>query len=110
MDIVAILIGLAAIFGTIPVFYVAWLYRNDKVVPVGKRAFWAMGLGLIAIGIFYFGVAMDVGNVAMRILCSRFLWLFIILSSVGMAGGVMFYRRGVRLWYIKEENGVIKNG
>ena len=108
MDIVAILIGLAAIIGSLPVFYVSWLYRNDRVVPVGRRVFWAMGFGLLAIGTFYFSISFEIGEAATRVLYSRFLWLFIILSSVGMAGGVMLYRRGIHLWY--EANGTANNG
>ena len=106
MDTVAILIAASAFLGSIPVFYVAWLHRDGTLVKVGRRAFWAMGLGLVTIGTFYISIAL-VGGTPQLVIASRIIWYFIIVSSVGMAGGVLAYMRQTRLanGRCREENG-----
>lgn len=95
MDIVAILIAIVAILGSIPVFTVAWLYRKKRVVPVGRRAFLAMGFGLLSIGAFYIGIVFitTAPHPALFVVYSRLLWSFIIMSSIGMAASVLLYKK-----------------
>jgi len=94
IDITAALIAGMAIIGSLPIFWTAWVYRNHQVVPVGRRAFWAMGLGLIMIGAFYATVVIipDL-PIDFLVLWSRVMWTFIILSTISIAGGVLAYRR-----------------
>lgn len=92
MDVLALWLAIGAVIGSIPVFLVAWYYRNERVIPVGRRAFVAMGFGLLGISAFYCEIAYH-GSSAILVPFSRLLWAFIVLSSVGMAGGVLAYRK-----------------
>ena len=88
----AALLSIAALIGMLPVIKVAWLFRDRKTVPVGKRAFWAMALGLLGIGLFYGEIFFHGSSTALAPF-SRVLWALIIISTVGMADGVLLYRK-----------------
>ena len=68
---------------------VGWRYRGQNV-PVSSNMFVMMALGAAGIALFYVGVKVDAGSLAE---ISRWLWIFILLSTATMAVSVLVMRR-----------------
>lgn len=92
MDTLSLLAIILALVGIIPVLTVAWRYRNEKVVPVGKRAFWAMALGLLGIAAFYSSGSTVFGPEWAHVL-NKLLIIFIVILTTGIAVGVLIYNK-----------------
>ena len=60
-------------------------------VPVGPAAFTAMGIGSIAIGVFYLFVWFTPGPLlSVTVPLSRGLWAFVLVSTIIMSGTVLW--------------------
>ena len=68
---------------------VGWRYRGQNV-PVSSDMFVMMTLGAAGIALFYVGVKWGAGSLTE---ISRWLWIFILLSTATMAVSVLVMKR-----------------
>ena len=91
-DITVIIIISVALLASLFTFIVAWRYRGG-LVPVGWRAFVAMGLGSISVAAFYVSILQHQPS-SITIPFSRILWIFVMLVTMLIAIGVLLLSNG----------------
>ena len=83
------LIIVVGIITTVLCTIVGWRFRGQNV-PVSANMFVMMAGGSLAIALFYGGVRIDAGGL---VEASRWLWMFILLSTAIMAISVLILKR-----------------
>ena len=83
------LIIISGVIIAIPCAVVGWRFRGQNV-PVSANMFIMMAGGSLAIALFYGGVRIDAGGL---VEASRWLWMFILLSTAIMAISVLILKR-----------------